>query len=180
MGICQSKTNEADIPIVQIRNDFFKEIPIISKDKPISTIPTPTDNRYEIQEVSSEVVIVDHLNKLMWQRSGSSKELNWKETKKYLEQLNQQQFAGYADWRLPTGKELKSLLTSKAKQGSLYIDPVFEPLQTLCWAVDKDGDSLVTWGINFLTGSFSRDATDPEQVTFLYYVRAVRSIDSNL
>lgn len=173
-GIC-TKTNEANVSITQVQNDLFKDIPTPSP----TPIPTPVDSRYEIQQLNGELVIVDHLNKLMWQRSGSSKELNWRETQKHIEQLNQQQFAGYTDWRLPTGKELKTLLTSTAKQGSLYIDPVFDSLQTLCWAVDKGEDSLVIWSVNFLTGSFSRNAVEPEQITFLYYVRVVRSLDSD-
>ncbi|MBD3305685.1 TIR domain-containing protein, partial [candidate division KSB3 bacterium] len=47
-------------------------------------------------------VVVDHATGLMWQQSGSDKELTYTQAQQYVKGLNQKKFAGYDDWRLPT------------------------------------------------------------------------------
>ena len=54
--------------------------------------------------------VTDQATGLMWQRGGSTGNLDRKGAKKYVQELNRQGFAGYSDWRLPTVEELASLL----------------------------------------------------------------------
>ncbi len=76
-------------------------------------------NEFETQTLNGVTMIIDHATKLMWQQSGSSGGMQWNDTENYIKQLNQEQFAGYSDWRLPTIEELASLIEPKKQSNGL-------------------------------------------------------------
>jgi len=80
--------------------------------------------------------ITDRTTDLMWKREGSSRSLDFWSAKGYIKRLNKEQFAGYADWRLPTIEELVSLLENSPKNG-VHIAPVFSNTQIRCWSSDQ-------------------------------------------
>ena len=140
----------------------------------ISDVPgTPLEyiqNDYEAQDT----VVIDHATGLMWQRAGSENYMIYNETQQYIQQLNQQKFAGHSDWRLPTIPELMSLLEPE-KHGKLYIDPIFDATQIWCWSSDlrqiKGKSSRESaWLVVFHFGYVSRG-----YFYYEYYVRCVRS-----
>ncbi|RLC09264.1 MAG: hypothetical protein DRI57_22435 [Deltaproteobacteria bacterium] len=90
----------------------------------------------------------------------------------YIDQLNQDQFTSYNDWRLPTLEELMSLLESE-RVNSHYIDPVFDRKQLSCWSADKRS-SGGSWDISFDLGYVSFDLGDVGWHG-ISYVRLVRS-----
>ncbi len=106
---------------------------------------------YETRELSNGKVVVDHMTGLMWQQAGSSDQLNYADAQRYIRDLNNQKFAGYADWRLPTLEEAMSLMESTKKNGDLYIDPVFDEKQRWIWTADKQA-SGVAWYVYFNGG----------------------------
>ncbi len=114
--------------------------------------------------------IIDLATDLMWQKSGSPKDINYGEAKVYIKKLNQEKFAGYRDWRLPTVDELKFLLTSEKQSNGLYINPIFGKNQSCFWTSDSRASGGV-WRVDFSYG-----------VVYWYflggklYVRAVRSV----
>ena len=59
--------------------------------------------------------ITDTRANLMWKKDDSFKEfgygINWFEAQDYCEILNEKKFAGYEDWRLPSGEEAKSVFS---------------------------------------------------------------------
>ena len=80
--------------------------------------------------------ISDTQANLMWKKDDSFKEygygINWFEAHDYCEMLNEKQFAGYDDWRLPSGEEAKSVFSftqsNTDKDGAeTHISELFEP-----------------------------------------------------
>ncbi|MDZ7319999.1 MAG: DUF1566 domain-containing protein [candidate division KSB1 bacterium] len=105
---------------------------------------------YEVREIKGAKVVVDHITGLMWQQSGSPNYMNYTEAEKYIRGLNQQRFAGYNDWRLPTLEEAMSLMEPK-KYDDLYIDPVFDRTQIWIWTADTPRAG-VAWVVSFGNG----------------------------
>jgi hypothetical protein len=65
-------------------------------------------------------VVRDDIYKLMWQDGKDVFEGDWKEAKRYCENLK---FAGYSDWRLPTRKELLSITDDSKSDWQRVSDP---------------------------------------------------------
>ncbi len=125
-------------------------------------------NQYE----DRDEVVFDHVTGLMWQKSGSKKYLTYAEAQTYIKKLNQERFAGYDDWRLPTIPELKSLLEPEESSNGLYIDSIFDKTQRWCWSADRQsvsGSSSAAWYVSFYSGGVYWRAPDDTR-----YVRAVR------
>ena len=118
-------------------------------------------------------IVFDFVSGLMWQQSGSSKDISFEEAEKYVTQLNSDQFAGYNNWRLPALEEAMSLLESTEKSGGLQIDPIFDNTQRWIWTSDKNNASL-PWLVNFVSGNCYTYVNDYFDFTSGGYVRAVR------
>lgn len=127
-----------------------------------------TNNEYELQ--SDGKVVYDKATGLMWQQSGSKDNINFGDAKNYIATLNSETFAGYNNWRLPTLEEAKSLLEPKRNEtNNLYIDPIFDEMQTWIRTSDQYSASSA-WVVLFYYGLCSYDAF----YGFNVYVRAVR------
>jgi hypothetical protein len=127
-------------------------------------------HNYEPKMLDDNGVVIDHATNLMWQQSGSPDRMIWQEAKAYVKHLNQENFAGYSDWRLPTIEELASLLEFRKQPGTLYIASVFDSMQWICWSADIFQSAAHVWFIYFDHGYISN--TDADSAL---YVRAVRS-----
>lgn len=118
-------------------------------------------------------VVIDHNTNLMWQKEGSDRGLTYANVQSYIEGLNRQEFAGYNDWRLPTTKELMTLVEEKKQSNGLYIDPVFDSKQKWCWTADEADDWWCgAWAVYFDDGHVYCDHSSG---LFSTYVRGVRS-----
>jgi hypothetical protein len=115
--------------------------------------------------INGDETITDLNTGLMWQRQSFNDTLNWKKALSNCENLS---FAGYSDWRLPTNKELISIVNylrrNPATNKNFFPDAMPAPY----W-------SSTTWGnyacsIDFSNGS--ANMTDDKKMAF--YVRAVR------
>jgi len=132
------------------------------------------NHRYKESTINSEKVIVDEATNLMWQQSGSPKEMNFKDAEEWVKELNLRSYAGFEDWRLPTLEEAMSLLEPTQKNGYLYIDSVFDGEQVWIWTADQAKDDSRVWAIHFLFGRCNFSPTDIK-----HYVRLVRSEQSS-
>jgi hypothetical protein len=129
---------------------------------------------YEGRDLAGGKVVVDHMTGLMWQQGGSPNPMKHDEATKYIRTLNNQKFAGYHDWRLPTLDEAMSLMEPTKKNGELYIDPVFDKSQRWIWTTDKSSAG-VAWVV-FFSGGYCNYTS----VYYGGYVRGVRSGQSNI
>ena len=72
--------------------------------------------------------ISDVATGLMWEQTDSKKGLNWEDALAWAAQKNAEKYLGYSDWRLPSIKELQSIVDysrSPQKTNSAAIDPLF-------------------------------------------------------
>jgi hypothetical protein len=73
--------------------------------------------------------ITDKATGLMWAQSDSGKGLNWQQALAWAQQMNGQNYFGHNDWRVPSVKELQSIIDyarSPDTSQSAAIAPLFE------------------------------------------------------
>lgn len=114
--------------------------------------------------------VTDRRTGLMWQEAGSPKPVTWPQADDYVDQLNEERFAGYGDWRLPTVAELASLMERSWLNDDVFLDPVFSSRQKHCWSADTKGVERA-WKANFHLGFFLDFPMSEENA-----VRAVREV----
>ncbi len=123
-------------------------------------------HQYEL--LAGGQVVYDRVSGLMWQQSGSSEFLFYKDAKKYIARLNQEKFAGYDDWRLPTLVEAMSLIEARKMANNLYIDPAFDAKYWWIWTSDLSSASRA-WSVDFEFGH-----CEDLDLDYSRYIRAVR------
>ncbi|MBD3342185.1 MAG: DUF1566 domain-containing protein, partial [Candidatus Lokiarchaeota archaeon] len=166
-------TKFRNIPKSLSKNDLIQ---ILEKhdfhDRCLNTRGRGYSHQFLIQVKRKNRVIQDKKWNLMWQQGGSTESLMYAKAIEYIDKLNQEMHAGYADWRLPTIEEAASLIQKKKKNG-LYIDPVFDNTQRWIWTNDLVAGSEGTWVVSFYKGC----CLDNYIYSYsLSSVRAVRSI----
>ncbi len=127
---------------------------------------------YEPRTIAGEYVVIDHATGLMWQQAGSSYSISFADAQNYIRDLNDQRFAGYNDWRLPTLEEAMSLMEPATKTGNSYIDQLFAQEQLWIWTADNQnalGASSSNWVVSFSSGRCTYRRVDLDS-----YVRLVR------
>jgi hypothetical protein len=117
----------------------------------------------------------------MWQKGQAPDYAPWKGAQPYIDRLNAEHFAGYADWRLPTIEELSTLMSRERLNDGLYVSPEFSNKMWF-WSCDPGGagagrqwtDSSFFWAINFNYGSlFCLETSNAQDI------RAVRTATAN-
>lgn len=126
-------------------------------------------NDFELRTINSNKVVIDHTTELMWHQSGSIEQMDFDKEWNWKKRLNQHEYAGYSDWRLPTVEEAASLLKSKNKNTDLFIDPLFDEQQKSIWTCDHFSSDRV-WCVSFLIGYVNNYST-----YYGHYSRPVRS-----
>ncbi|NUO81720.1 DUF1566 domain-containing protein [candidate division KSB1 bacterium] len=125
-------------------------------------------HQYETKKLGDGAVVLDHATGLMWQQSGSPNAVTYAAAESYVREKNNERFAGFNDWRLPTLEEAMSLMEREKKNGALYIDPVFDRTQQWIWTADRYSESSC-WVAYFFNGGCN------DRLVFNYfYVRLVR------
>jgi len=165
---------ETALPPVQLRSDQmtvseddFIEVFKLNEDwRPLEYI----ENDFE----DLEDIILDRTTGLIWQKWHSKQELIYEDARKYVENLNQERFAGFSDWRLPTIPELSSLLENEKQSNGLFINPIFKTdrpteIWYWCWSSDQRAGGGA-WSVNFNLGDVYWNYMD-----YSYYVRVCRS-----
>ena len=128
--------------------------------------------------------LTDRVTGLMWGKECSSKLYQYYGAEKYISGLNNKEFAGYSDWRIPTLEELCSLLERRKNEKGLHISTLFDDKKSLYLNLDRPGGThymeacAIYHAIDFKTGVISEVATgdQPYCQTKTFYVKAVRTI----
>jgi hypothetical protein len=114
---------------------------------------------------TSPEVILDQRTSLMWQRDGLDIG-SLRTIQKQIEELNNQKFAGFPDWRLPTLEEAMSLMEPVKNSKDIFLKLCFSKEQPFifvaaqrkpggCWFVDyKQGRAF--WSSGTIPGGFGR------------------------
>ncbi len=85
--------------------------------------------------------ITDRATGLTWSQSDSVIGMNWEEALAWVQTMNEENYLGYSDWRLPDVKELQSIVDytrSPDTTDSATIDPLFECTSIINEAGEKD------------------------------------------
>jgi hypothetical protein len=72
--------------------------------------------------------ITDRATGLMWSQSDSSQGMNWQDALAWVQKKNAEKFLGHDDWRLPSVKELQSVVDYSRSPDTTHspaIDPLF-------------------------------------------------------
>jgi len=80
--------------------------------------------------------VSDLTNNLMWLKKDTwvelGRQVSWHESQAYAKEVNDKKFAGYSNWRVPTGSEVKFLFDGEASNtdvegGEIHLNSVFSP-----------------------------------------------------
>jgi len=136
--------SEEEIKAMLKKNDFF--------DYNMNKEGCGFVNQFEVQIREGDKVIFDRASGLIWQQQGSSKRMTFRRARQWIEELNSNGYAGFYDWRLPTLEEAMSLIEREKNNNALYINPVFNGMQTWIWTCDLMKGSSWAWVVSFEDG----------------------------
>ncbi|MFK5975237.1 MAG: DUF1566 domain-containing protein [Sulfurovum sp.] len=110
-------------------------------------------------------IVKDNTTNLKWQDSKRVMISKWKHATLYCGELS---LNGYKDWRLPTIKELNTLIDDSKAKDTIYSP--FIPTSKIYWsATPVQGDRQFSWSVNF-----SDSLTQNADKTFLHALKCVR------
>jgi hypothetical protein len=97
--------------------------------------------------------VTDTSTGLMWQQTASSNKMTWEDALAYCEALN---LGGHIDWRLPTVKELISLIDYSRYNPAINTNYFPDTVASFFWSSTINANSTNNaWCINFYNGSTS-------------------------
>ena len=116
---------------------------------------------------NADGTVTDTSTGLRWQQAGSSNTQTWEQALAYCEGLN---LGGYTDWRLPTSKELESLVDYSRYEPAINTTYFPSAVSSFYWSSTTHAiDTYSAWGVYFANGSVNHLGKD-----YGCYVRAVR------
>ncbi len=101
------------------------------------------------------------MKKDYWQREG--KWVNWYTANEYAQRMNNKEFAGYSDWRLPTAEEAASLYDRRKRNvdkdgDKIYLDRMFpKGAGWSTWTSDEKSSKAVVVSLKDEGGSSYQD-----------------------
>ncbi len=135
--------------------------------------PKISKSATDIIEINSDITAwIDSVTGLMWEvKNDKSKNLimSFKECSAYVDNLNIVEYSGFNDWRLPTLKELKTILTTEANNGLWFVKkPLSKNTNYGYWTATKYDENF-SMIVNFRNGKEIKSEKNN-----MDYVRCVR------
>jgi len=149
-----TEMSEEDVVALVARYDFAEQ-----ERNPRGAFP------HALVDNGDGLTVSDRATGLMWQRAGTDIMSN-RSMKREVTRINQEQFAGYSDWRLPSMAEALSLLENEKCANDQYLHCCFSDEQPFIfvdavrkpggqWFVDyKQGRAF--WSSGTIPGGFGR------------------------
>jgi hypothetical protein len=149
-----AEMSEEDVVALVARYDFAEQ-----ERNPRGAFP------HALVDNGDGLTVSDRATGLMWQRAGTDIMSN-RSIKREVTRINQEQFAGYSDWRLPSMAEALSLLENEKCANDQYLHCCFSDEQPFIfvdavrkpggqWFVDyKQGRAF--WSSGTIPGGFGR------------------------
>ena len=83
-------------------------------------------------------LVFDSKNKIIWNKSGSKGILKYNETQDWIDDLNNNRYCGFNNWRLPTIEEILSLINPEnIKKNRSLLNSLFSDKLDIIWTGDK-------------------------------------------
>jgi hypothetical protein len=108
-------------------------------------------HRYEIKSTAGLRLIVDRATGLVWARQGNPVRMNLKKSLEWIASLNNVEYGGRKNWRLPTSEEAAALLKKKTDDEKTFLDVIFGEAINVIWTGDKASESE-SWAVDFQNG----------------------------
>mgnify|MGYP000864038532 CR=1 FL=1 len=127
-------------------------------------------NNFEESTNKGYKIVKDKESGLIWQKAGSAYPMGFGAVSGWIKKQNEIRYAGLNEWRLPRLEEAMALMRPLKNKRGLYIDEIFDNMQTAIWTSDiikKD----VPWVVFYNIGSCSRGYL----LLYEYYIRAVHN-----
>jgi hypothetical protein len=105
---------------------------------------------------SDGLTVKDEVSGLTWQQSHDTEIYYWAETQTVVDNLNNQNYGGYSDWRVPTIKELYSLWNEST--GWPSIDTKYF---TISYSSEEDLSHAIFWSSDKYTGVMGKISGAP-------------------
>ena len=133
--------------------------------------------------------VTDRKTHLVWMKDDSylmhKKFLIYSAAKKYIDKMNNEAFAGYTDWRLPSREEAHSLYYREKEKSiqdkyemALYIDPAFSPgCGYDTWTSNTRG-KITAYVFSFASGTGGHKEVDDTLDTSARLVRGTMDPDA--
>ena len=144
---CYNNSEEITCP-TSSSEDFF------GQDAYYTSLGECTTQSFSVQTISSQNVVVDNNTGLMWQQTIPTDEYEWADAVSYCNSLS---YAGYSDWRLPTPKELLTIVDNDPAINTTYFFPYTWSAYFYFWSSSTCvGDTGYAWIVNFNFGDVTR------------------------
>jgi len=112
----------------------------------------------EVSEESKVEMIEDENSGLIWERKSSkkgdfnysNKKYTFAEAKNFIEEMNEENYGGFGDWRFPNKEELRTIVTYGEEEFAIDMDCFPNTKNEFYWSKDvyKSDDKLI-WGVYF-------------------------------
>ena len=184
--VCEISLVQADSSDSSNDEIFGGQILSLTEEKP--ELKPSNDPRFKD---NNDGTVTDLQEGLMWKKIDLYQEKkiwsSWEESQKLIESFNEQGYAKYSDWRLPTRKELKSLYEEDKNvpwkyywtENVIHIDPIFGYSHCCFWSSELYKDKYA-WGFNYIGGKDYPSMKGGGQYHLsLSTIRPVRTISNN-
>ncbi len=123
-------------------------------------------HRYEIKDAAGLRLIIDRATNLAWTRQQNLVKMSHDKSIQWIASLNNVEYGGSKNWRLPTVEEAASLLKKNADDGKTFLDAIFGKDLKVIWTGDGFSGSE-SWVVDFQNGMTNHAKNKSRLVTLM-------------